>query len=353
MIFRVIGLNHKTAPIEVREQFFLNPLQQDLLLSEFKSNPHIAGAFVLSTCNRTEVYLHLIDHTFSNDDVFKLIARIKEVSFKTDLHKHFYQLDNAKALEHLLRVTTGLDSLVIGEKQILGQVKAAFERARKWSVLSKPFNILSNLALRTGKKAHQETEISIGGASVSWAAIAKAEQDLGILTDKSILLIGAGEMGKLAVEQISNKGFKKIFLINRTHDIAIQFAEKFGGEAIPFSDMKDALAQVDLCICSAGAPHYIVDHDTVAKIMRNRLQPIVFVDISMPRNLDPKIREIANVKIYDIDHLDSVVEENLLRRQNALRDVEGIIAAKLSEYYLKLQKNLDNNSPELQETFDA
>ena len=355
MIFRVIGLNHKTAPIEVRERFFLNPIQQDLLLSEFKNNVCIAGSFVLSTCNRTEVYLHLIDHNFSNDSVLKLITFIKEITFTQDFHKYFYQLDNAKALEHLLRVTAGLDSLVIGEKQILGQVKTSFERARKWGILSKPFNIFSSLALHTGKKVHQETEIGFGGASISWAAIAKAEQELGTLQDKSVLLIGAGKMGELTVEQISNRGFKKIFLMNRTHETALELAGKFGGEAVAFSDIKDILAQIDLCICSAGAPHYILDHETVVKITkrRSREQKIVFMDISMPRNLDPKIREIAGVKLYDIDELDCVVEQNMLRRQNAIHAVETIVAQKLSEYYRKLQQNLEKSSPELEENFSV
>ena len=166
----IVGLSHKTAPIEIREKFFLNPLQQDLLLSELKNHPLISEAFVLSTCNRIEVYLKRESPTINSSFVVALIAKIKKLNFDFNVESYLYSYENTAALEHLLRVTSGLDSLVLGEKQILGQVKRSVMRAQELGTLSRYFNILTNIAIRTGKKAQHETAICHGGSSISWAA---------------------------------------------------------------------------------------------------------------------------------------------------------------------------------------
>ena len=172
----IVGLSHKTAPIEIREKFYLNPLQQDLLLSELKNHPLITESFVLSTCNRIEVYLKRADLSLNSSFVISLIAKIKKIDFDFDVTPYIYAYEETRALDHLLRVACGLESLVLGEKQILGQVKHSVERARESGTLSRYFNILTNLAVRAGKKAQYETVIGHGGSSISWAAIEMAEK---------------------------------------------------------------------------------------------------------------------------------------------------------------------------------
>lgn len=346
----VVGINHKTAPISIREKFYLNSTQQDLLLSDLKSDPAVVEAFVLSTCNRTETYVHVINEEYEPERIVMQICQIREIAYNSGLMGYFYVISKREAVEHLLRVTTGLDSLVLGEKQILGQVKIAFEKSQAKRFLGRHFNILSNVAIRTGKKAQHETDISSGGSSISWAAVAKAEKYLGTLSDKSVLMIGAGVMSKLAVGQISNKGFKKLYLMNRTIEHVQVLADAFSGEVVSFCDIKEILSAVDLCICSSSAPHYILDKQTVEKVMELRAgKRLIFMDISMPRNIDPAVASVENVVLYHIDDLESVVQENLMKRQAAVYEVEKIVAAKLDEYYSKITRLSSEGSSTLLE----
>ncbi len=335
----ITGINHKTAPIEIREKFFLNPIQQDLLLSELKANPSVAEAFVLSTCNRIEVYLKRVDDSCNMDFVVDLICKIKKTNMDPSFRSHFYTYTDAEAILHLMNVATGMDSLVLGEKQIIGQVKSAVERARGLTMLSKYFNILTNVAIRAGKKAQSETDISCGGSSISWAAINMAEETLGTLLEKSILVIGAGKMGELALTQLQDKGAGKIYLMNRTGEKAEALAQKFSGVPVSFMDIKDTLIDVDICICSVGAPHYILDKDMVESIMAKRdFRKLLFIDISMPRNIDPQTATVRGVSLFTIDDLDKVVGENMKRRQAAASQVEEIIRQKVAEFGEKWEK---------------
>ncbi|MCA9406067.1 MAG: glutamyl-tRNA reductase [Candidatus Omnitrophica bacterium] len=335
-----IGINHNTAPIEIREKFYLNTLQQDLYLSDLQNNPAIAEAFVLSTCNRTEIYLHVIESLIDPFSFVEKIATIKKSTFDPAHRKYFYIHQEDNAVKHLLEVSAGLNSLVLGEKQILGQVKDAFERAQTRGLFLRNFNLLSNTAIRTGKKARTETDICRGGSSVSWAAIHKAEKELGTLENKSVLLIGAGKMSELALGQIRKKGVADLYLMNRTHKNALDLAQQYGGEAVEFCDIKEILAKVDLCICSASAPHYILEKNTIQRIQRLRQnsQRLVFVDISMPRNIEPQVNDLENVSLFSIDDLQEVVNMNMLVREKAIHDVEEIILQKIQDYKSKLQK---------------
>ncbi len=339
MKISVIGINHKTAPIEVREKFFLNSIQQDLFLSEVKSNPAIAECFILSTCNRTEIYLRGINPQVYLESLVKLVVNIKKEEFHPECLKYFYVHEEAEAVRHLLKVTVGLDSLVLGERQIIGQVRTAVERGRLRGMFHQHFNILSNIAIRMAKKAQTETEIAFGGLSVSWAAIVQAERLLGSLQGKSILIIGAGKMGELTINQIKNRGVKNIYLMNRTGTTAQALAETCQGIAASFLEIKEILNEVDVCVCAASAPHYILDQKIVEKVMvlRNN-RPLVLIDISMPRNIDPLAGKLKNVFLSHIDDLEQVAKENLRRRQLAVPRVEAIIEEKLSAFYQKLDK---------------
>lgn len=335
----VLGMNHKNAPLEIREQFSLSEPQQELLLSELKNNPSILEAFVFSTCNRVEVYAHLLEPATTSLAILKVIFGIKKIDYTVKMADYFYHHQGKGAIEHLFRVSAGLDSMVLGEKQILGQVKVAFERAKARGMFAKFFHSLSSAAIRVGKKARNETDLGVGGSSVSWAAIAKAEKELGPLQDKAILIIGAGEMSDLAVGHIHNKGFKELYLMNRTLVNAENLAEKYNGKVVSFCDIKEILAEVDVCICSVGAPHYILDHDVVAKIMPVRHhKDLVLIDISVPRNIEPRIAHLNGVRLFYLDDLQEVVDANMELRRKAIGQVEEIIHGKVAEFLDKTIK---------------
>ena len=259
--------------------------------------------------------------------------------FQQSFKKYFYILTEKEATRHLLRVITGLDSLVLGEKQIIGQVKEALERARQKSLFSRNFNILANLAVRTGKKAQSETEISYGGSSISWAATVMAEKLLGSLEGRSVLLIGAGEMGKLAIDQLVNRGIKNLYLMNRTGEKAKTLADQYCGIPAAFCDIKEILSTSDICICAAGAPHYILAKDTVEKVMKLRdHKRLILMDISMPRNIDPEVATLDHVVLSHLDDLKTVVEETMRKRESAVGLVDEIIEKKLIDLYSQLEK---------------
>jgi len=339
----IAGLSHKTAPIEVREKFYLNPLQQDLLLSELKNHPLISEAFILSTCNRIEIYIKRIDPAINSSFVISLIGKIKKINFDPDVLSYIYTYEGHQALEHLLRVSCGLESLVLGEKQILGQVKHAVERARELGTLSSYFNILTNLAVRTGKKAQNETAISHGGSSISWAAIEMAQKTSPNLQDKSVLVIGAGKMGQIALNHLHDLGVKKIFLMNRTGGKAEHLAARYNGIPASFWNIKDILSEVDICFCAVGAPHYILDKEKIVNIMEIRQgRKLVLIDISMPRSIEPEVKVLPGVHLSAIDDLHEVVDNSMKKRQSALQEVETIIRQKIVEFndkILKLQNN--------------
>ncbi|MCA9400147.1 MAG: glutamyl-tRNA reductase [Candidatus Omnitrophica bacterium] len=338
MNLEVFGLNHTTAPIDVREIFYLSDIQQELCLSELKSHPEVMEAFILSTCNRTELYLRAAGNDYKLQDFFELIAAVKKTKLPKQYSRYFYHYQDKAAILHLFEVASGLDSLILGEKQILGQVKAAFDRASQKSMLSTNFNILANLTIRVGKKAQNETLIGYGGCSVSWAAINLAEKTFGSLSDKRILMIGAGKMSELAVAQIANKGFREMYLMNRTESKALDLAKKYGGVSVGFCNIKEIIRKIDICICAADAPHYIIDFDTMQKVLGRNQHPKLFIDISMPRNIDPAIKHIPRVTVSYIDDLNNVIDDIKRKRHMAVCDVQAIHHKKLEEYYSKIHK---------------
>jgi len=339
MSFFIVGINHKTAPIEVRERFFFTPTQQELLLSELKHNPAIVEGFVLSTCNRTELYVKALDEKKAAREIVRGLYQIKGLKIIDSFKRHFYKFSETQAIQHLMEVTTGLDSLVLGEKEILGQFKTAVDLAQRKGMIGKYLNILSNCAIRAGKKAQNETQICYGGVSVSWAAVSMAERLLGVLNDKSVLIMGAGKMGELSLNLLRKKGVKEIFLMNRSQENACALTGRFGGRPVSYSDIKEILSTVDLCICSVSAPHYILEKPTVEKVMQMRQnRKLTLIDISMPRNIDPVISTLPNVALGYIDDLDKVVEETMEKRKQAVGQVERIITEKVIEFQEKLLK---------------
>lgn len=330
----MVGINHKTSPIEIREKFYLNALERELLLSELKNNPAVIEAIVLSTCNRTEIYAHLTED--SPQLLFTHLFKVKNLSLSSDFQPHFYQHSGSEAVQQLFRVSTGLNSLIFGEEQILGQVKEAIRVSEEKGLLGKDFHLLSRLAIRTGKLARSTTSISNGGSSVGWASVVMAQKLLGSLADKRILIIGAGKMGKLTVQQFNNKPIGQLFVINRSQEKAENLAQGLGATVVSFWDLKEVLTQVDVCITCTGCPHYLIEKICVEKVMQVRAgRRLICVDISVPRNIDPQVKDISGVTLVSIDDLDKVVGENEAIRQLAISDVEALIEKKVEEFYTK------------------
>ena len=348
MHITAIGISHKTAPIDIREKFYLDETRRRLLLSELKNNPAVVEAIVLSTCNRTEVYAHTIAPDVTGV-LLQLLFKVKSIPLSSaaaeELTKYFYTHNDRDAVSHLLRVASGLESVVLGENQILGQVKTAVDCAREEGMMGKTFNILSAAAIRAGKKVRHETAVGAGGVSVSWAAVNAAERLAGTLKGRSVLIIGAGKMANLAVNQLANKALGELYIMNRSQDNAEGLAEKFGGISVSFWDMKEILRRVDVCICSSGAPHYLVEEDVMHKIMVDRPgKPLVCVDISIPRNIDPAVGRVAGVSLITVDDLGDIVAETVQRRNGALNQVDGIVHQKVEEFYSRIAKNHDVHS---------
>ncbi|MEI7998147.1 MAG: glutamyl-tRNA reductase [Candidatus Omnitrophota bacterium] len=334
----MVGLNHRTSPIEVREKFYFLPSEKEILLSELKSNPKVVEAFILSTCNRTEIYAVMIEAT--PDVLLEAIFNIKKINGSiADFKEYFYFHIDKEAVRHLLSVSAGLDSLVLGEKQILAQIKEAFSLATSKIMMGRSFNILSNFVLQTGRKARRETQIDFGGVSVSGAAVAMAQSVWGTLENKTVLILGSGKMSTLALQHLKAKGVGRIFVMNRTMSKAEELASASGAEAVAFWDINQVLQQTDVCICSTGCPHYLVDKDLVESVMSHRPnRQLVFVDISVPRNINPTVSEVEAVSIFTVDDLDRVVGDNIKKRLMCVGAVEKIVEDKLEEFYSSLYK---------------
>jgi glutamyl-tRNA reductase len=336
----VVGISHKTASVETREKFYLKEAEREILLSELKNDAAVAEALVLSTCNRSEIYAHLSEG-HSPEHLIRYFLKVKKSKEWPQMQPYFYRFSGREAVCHLFRVTSGLESLVVGEQQILGQVKSAVDLARRQGMLGRPFNILSALAIRAGKKAQHETSIGGGGMSVSWAAVAMAQQYFGSLQDKSVLIIGAGKMGYLAADQIKKKDIGHIYVMNRSSENARRMVDRFSATAVSFWNIKDVLRQVDVCICSAGAPHYLLEKKLVEEVMSlRRDRKLLCLDISIPRNIEPAVSEVNNVSLVTMDDLNGVVAGGMHQRLCAVTAVEAIIEKKVKEYYHKIVKTV-------------
>jgi glutamyl-tRNA reductase len=334
-----VGISHQKAPIELREKFFLNLIERELFLAQFKQAFRACEAFVLSTCNRTEIYANLRDSSGHEDRILTLLCEVKKLDYNSQIKQHFYTLYNHDVVQHLYRVAAGLDSLVVGEKQILGQLKEAVDLARRQQMMGRTLNILTHLAIRTGKKAQSETKIGFGGVSVSWAAVNMLERILGTLRCKSVLIIGAGKMSELAASHLHNKGVGQIYVMNRSEVKAIALAKQFNGKIVPCEQIREIMRDVDAVICSTAAGKYILNKDLIQAMMKARAcRPLVLMDISIPRNIDPQISQFENVRLLTIDDLTEVIQGSIMTRHNAIAEVENIVAEKIPDFFEKIGK---------------
>lgn len=333
MYLLCLGLNHKTAPVEVRERFAVGTTKLGESATELISTIGAAEGVVISTCNRTEFYLAAPDAALTLD---RLAAHLAE---KTDLHDHatphFYRMEKAEAAKHLCRVVSGLDSMMLGETEIFGQVKHAYQSALEAGATSGVLNRVFQRAFGVGKKVRTETSIQEGSTSVGNVAVDLAEKIFGHLKDSEVMILGAGEMSRITAQSLVSRGARSIFVSNRSFDRAEELANEMGGSAVRFDDWQSVLSRVDIIIASTGAPHAIVHRADVEKARRARkYRPLFLIDIAVPRDIDPAVGEIEEVYLYDIDTLEQIADEARAKRQKQIDECEKIIEAELAKLNL-------------------
>lgn len=326
----VVGISHKTASLELRERLALDVEAALRLSRELLDEGAACEVVALSTCNRTELYLYGRDSLAARQSSLVHLARHAGVA-PSELEPSLYCLSGDGAIAHLFRVTAGLDSLVVGEAQIVAQLKAAYQQACSGGCTATVFNHLFRHALEVGKRVRTETTIGERPVSVSSAAVELARRVFGRFRDHTVLIIGAGETSELTATHLKAHGIEKILLTNRTLATSQELARRIGGRAVGFEDLEDHLAAADIVISSTSAPHCVVTRKVVERACRRRRQrPMFLIDIAVPRDLDPEIARVRNAYLYDIDDLLEVVEHNRHEREGEAEHAESIIKQELA-----------------------
>ncbi len=328
----VIGLNHKTAPIEVREKVAFDGPKLEEALNVLKKSNVVKENIILSTCNRVEIYAGVNDPDLGFDSIKSFLADFHKVP-RDLLDQSLYFHKGTEGIRHIYRVGSSLDSMVVGEPQILGQLKDAFEAAAKNKTTGVFLNKLMRKSVSVAKRIRTETKIAENAVSISFAAIELAKKIFDDLATKSFMLLGAGEMAELAARHLINNGVKDVYITNRTTARAEELATEFNGKVILFDNFTMELRYSDIVICSTGAPHYILKKDEMHKIMKERKQkPVFIIDISVPRNIDPEINDLANVYLYDVDNLQGIVETNIQERAKEAEKAERIVDEEIGSF---------------------
>jgi glutamyl-tRNA reductase len=328
----VVGVNHKTAPVEIREKLTFNPTELPLAMKRLKKQKSILENIIVSTCNRTEIYA-VVDQLHTGRYYIKAFLSewfdIGKDEFTSFLRIH----EDEMAVEHLYKVTAGLHSMVLGETQILGQVRSSFLQAQEEQTVGTVFNHLFKQAITLAKRAHSETEIGANAVSVSYAAVELAKKIFGSLANKHVVILGAGKMGELAVQNLHGNGVQKVTVLNRTLEKADTLAARFSGVARPMADLEAVLAEADIVISSTGAKNYVITESMMSKVEKKRKgRPIFMVDIAVPRDLDPGLSNVDSVFLYDIDDLEGIVESNMQERQVEAVKIELMIEQEIVEF---------------------
>ena len=326
-----LGLNHTTAPVEVREQLVFSESEQAEALQLLVDQHELPEAALLSTCNRTEIYA-----VGKGPESLEAIRKFLTTSRNIDTHKlqsHLYELTDSEAAVHLFRVACGIDSLVIGESQILGQVRRTLEIAQGCGSASVLINELFQRALKVGKQARTDTDIGRGRLSVSTAAVELAGQIFDSLEGRSAMLVGAGEMIELTAQYLVDGGIQDFVVANRTFERAADLARRFQGEAVEFEHIEDHIAAVDIIISSTASADFVIQPAMMQRAMsRRRGRPLFLIDIAVPRDVDPAVRQFDNVFLFDIDDLQKVVESNKGEREAEIRSVQLLVDEEQSRF---------------------
>jgi glutamyl-tRNA reductase len=321
----VVGLNHNTAPIHLRECLAFPENKLEDALRKVHIVPSVRENMIVSTCNRVEVYAATRQTEEAILDLKHFLSQYHGLPLK-EFEKSLYSLMGEEAVKHIFRVASSLDSMVVGEPQILGQIKSAYEMAVESKTSGIILHRLLHRAFHVAKRVRTETKIGDSAVSVSSVAVELAQKIFEALEKKTVLLIGAGEMCELAARHLVSGGVEKVWVTNRTYERAVALAQEFKGEAIPFDEMNHGLKKVDIVISATDSPQYLIRHDQMAKVIKERKQkPIFFIDIADPRDIEPSVGDIENVYLYNIDDLKKVADENIKDRGKEAQKAEAIV----------------------------
>jgi glutamyl-tRNA reductase len=327
-----LGVSHKTAPLALRERLSLTEGSAVGALRELTAAEGVHEAAAISTCNRTELYLVVSDTVAAESTALGVLTRQAEIP-PTELLGHLYTRRGRDAADHLFRVTAGLDSMIVGEAEIQGQVKRAYELALVEGGTGPILNRLFRGALAAGGRVREETQIGEKGVSIPSVAVGLARRTLGDLGDRRVLVVGAGETAELVAQALVARGVATVFVANRHYDRAIGLAQRFGGEAVRFEDLPEQLHDADIVVSATNSPHHIVERDELGDVMRAREgRPLLLVDIAVPRDIEPDCREIPGVSLHDLDDVQQIAERNASGREAEARRAEPIIAAELDRF---------------------
>ncbi|MGQ8337889.1 glutamyl-tRNA reductase [Sunxiuqinia sp. A32] len=326
----VVGLSHKSAPVNIREKFSFTKEEYTDLSKTILKSQHITELVVISTCNRTELYFAAEDCCYSG--AFHILFQYLKSSVyeKENIEAHFYQMESKQAINHLFRVVSGLDSMVLGEYQIVSQIKEAINHAEEIGSAGKILKRLFHKALETGKHVRTKTGISNGGFSVSYAAVEKCNDIFDHLPDKNILLVGAGETGELVIKNMYKKGCQNIVVTNRTKSKADELAARYGGQTLDFSKLQEGIEQADIIVSSIRCKEPLITLNNLT--IKNSDKQSIFIDLGVPRNIDPQVEELDQVRLFNVDDLEEVVNKNMEKKKSYLETAEKIILKKHTEF---------------------
>ncbi|MCU1448081.1 MAG: glutamyl-tRNA reductase [Acidimicrobiales bacterium] len=328
----VVGLNHRTVPLELLERMNVSPTRLPKVLADLASREHVSEVVVLSTCHRTEVYAVAERYHGAVQDIRHAFSELAFIP-PEDFSDHLYSYFDEGAVKHLFSVAAGLDSVVLGESEILGQVRQAWQRAHEEGVAGSRLAALFRHAVVAGKRARSETAIARGTTSLAHAAVAMAARHAGSLEGKRILLLGAGEVGESMALAVAGIDGADVVVANRTWDRALALAARVGGRAVQLDGLTDALADTDLLLTSTGAPSAIVDHTDLAPVIEGRGgRPLLIVDVAMPRDIDPSVADLPGVTLLDLDDVRSFVEAGLEERRREVTKVRTIVTDEVERY---------------------
>ena len=336
----LIGINHKTAPVELRECIAFTEDESTTALRALADKPDIKEALVFSTCNRVEVLVVTANKAEAIDSTKEYIAEANKIP-REEFEDSLYIHAGDEAVRHIFRVASSLDSMVVGEPQILGQVKEAYRLATEARASGVILNRLLHRTFFVAKRIRTETGIGDNAVSISYAAVELGRKIFGSLEGKNVLLVGAGEMAELAVEHLIRNRAEKIYVANRTFENGVALARRFKGQAIRFEEIAESLKLVDIIISSTGSSDYVITRDQVKSVIRiRRNRPIFFIDIAVPRDIDPRVNRLTNSYVYDIDDLQGVIDENIEDRQREAIKGERIVdeaVIRFREWYASLE----------------
>lgn len=336
MNFLLVGINHRTAPVEVRERMNISESHLGPAVSDLVHRDGIAEGMILSTCNRVEVAVSAEDRADAQPALRAFLAEYHRCDLSS-YEKYFYWRRQHEVVHHLFRVASSLDSMLVGEPQILGQMKRAHAIAREVGAIHGQLDDAMMHAFAVAKRVRHETAIGNSAVSVSYAAVELAKKIFGNLAGKTIFVIGAGKMSELAAKHLQRSGASSIFVTNRTPERAVELAQAFHGTPIPYRELPDHLAKADIVISSTGAPHFVVGKELVEKLLHSRRnRPMFFVDIAVPRDVDPAVNELDNAYVYDIDDLGQVVDANKKQREREAVWAEEIVQQEVQKMMKRL-----------------